>query len=727
MINKNYLSLCLVAFSLSAFENSWSQDEVENNALDEIFVIGSNDAVRNLAGSATFIDAEEIKEFDDTDLTDLLTRSPGIYIRSEDGYGLRPNIGIRGAAAERSQKIVIMEDGILISPAPYSAPAAYYLPNVNRMSAVEVMKGPASIQYGPHTVGGALNLVTQPISLDQQGMLEAVFGSDDYQKYRASYKDQIGQFAYSVDLLRYSANGFKDLDEGGDTGFVRNDLNIKVEWNSAETATYQQKLQFKMGYADEDSNETYLGLTDADLKATPDRRYISSKLDRFVSDHTQAHLLHSIKLNSDLSFFTKAYVNRFDRSWNKFDGLIGGPSANTALARPDVFTTEIALLRGEIDSSEAGSQLIDVTDNDRKYGSQGIEVSLNYDYAFGAWQHNFQGGVRFHNDYVDRDHHQRGYSVVNKNLIFDGINSRTKKALNNASTDATAFYLNDRIDIGQWTLNTGIRIENIQGEYQDFLNDSIATNNQTVVIPGFGAHWQWRNDLGFFVGVNSGFSPAAPTAGSEAESEKSTNFEYGLRYNSDYNIEMVGFYSDYSNLIGRCRVSDPNCSAGQEFSAGDVDIAGAELSGSRVFEMKNGWIVPIEFAYTYTESAFQNSFLSSFSQWGNVVSGDELPYLPKHNARLQIGIENHQFSFNAALRYVSEMREIAGQGVFEEGNFTPKHTIIDMSASWFVNDDWRFQLVAENITNKRVIVARRPIGARPTAPSLIRLGVQYQF
>ena len=112
MINKNFLRLFLIAFSLSGIENSWSQDEVENNALDEIFVIGSNEALRNLAGSATFIDSEELKEFDDTDLTDLLTRSPGIYIRSEDGYGLRPNIGIRGAAAERSQKIVIMEDGI---------------------------------------------------------------------------------------------------------------------------------------------------------------------------------------------------------------------------------------------------------------------------------------------------------------------------------------------------------------------------------------------------------------------------------------------------------------------------------------------------------------------------------------------------------------------------------------------------------------------------------------
>tara|TARA_B100001057_G_scaffold72438_1_gene66685 strand:- start:3944 stop:6127 length:2184 start_codon:yes stop_codon:yes gene_type:complete len=727
MINKKYLSLCLIAFSLSSVENTWSQDEVENNALDEIFVIGSNEALRNLAGSATFIDSEELKEFDDTDLTDLLTRSPGIYIRSEDGYGLRPNIGIRGAAAERSQKIVIMEDGILISPAPYSAPAAYYLPNVNRMSAMEVMKGPAAIEYGPHTVGGALNFVTQPINLERQGMLEAVFGSDNYQKYRAEYGDQIGQFAYSVDLLRYSADGFKELDEGGDTGFIRNDLNVKVEWNAPDTAKYQQKLQLKLGFADEDSNETYLGLTDDDLKATPDRRYISSKLDRFVSEHSQIHLLHSIQVQPNLRMFTKAYVNRFDRSWNKFDGLIGGPSANIALARPDIFTTEIGLMRGEINSSAAGGQLVDVTDNDRRYGSQGIEFSTKYDYSFGDWQHNFQLGVRFHHDYVERDHHQRGYEVVNKDLVFDGITNRTKKALNKASTNAGAFYLNDRIDINQWTLNAGIRIESIEGEYQDYMTDSITTDQQTVVIPGLGAHWQWHDNLGLFVGVNTGFSPAAPTAGSEAESEKSTNFEYGLRYNSSFNLEAVGFYSDYSNLIGRCRVSDPTCIAGQEFSAGDVDIAGAELSGSRIFEMDNGWVIPIEFAYTYTESAFQNSFLSSFSQWGNVTSGDELPYLPKHSARFQVGISNQQFSFNTAIRYVSEMREIAGQGALAVGNFTPKHTIIDMSANWFINEDWKVQLVGENITNKRVIAARRPIGARPIAPSLVRLGVQYQF
>jgi Fe(3+) dicitrate transport protein len=737
MINRDCTKILLIALTLPFSVGAWSQSVRDDNTLDEIFVIGSSDALRDLAGSATFIDGEEIQEFDDTDITDLLTRSPGIYIRHEDGYGLRPNIGIRGAAAERSQKITIMEDGVLIAPAPYSAPAAYYLPNVNRMSAVEVLKGPAAIEYGPHTVGGALNLVSQPINLDRRGKLEATFGTDNYQKYRTEFGNQVGQFAYSVDLLHYSADGFKDLDGGGDTGFARNDINLKLEWNSAASSPLQQKLQLKLGFADEKSDETYLGLTDVDFMLTPDRRYMSSGLDEFISEHYQAHLFHSIQLKPNLRLFTKAYVNRFDRGWKKFDGIIGGPSANSVLARPDIFITEIALLRGEIDSSGAGGQLIDVTNNDRKYGSQGIEVAVNFEDTYGSWQHNFQAGMRFHSDYVERDHHQRGYAVANQELVFDGLNNRPKKALNEATTDALAFFLNDKIDIGQWSMNAGVRVENIQGDFYDFnsanclaigCNDSTITNKQTVVIPGLGVHWQWRDELGFFAGINSGFSPAAPTAGSEAKSEESTNFEYGLRYDAEYlHAEIVGFFSDYSNLIGRCRVSDPNCTAGEEFSAGDVDIAGAEMSGSYTFKLDNGWTIPLELAYTYTESAFQGSFLSKFTQWGNVTKGDELPYLPEHSARLQMSITNEKFTFITALRYVSEMREIAGQGTLEPGIFTPEYAIVDMSANWLINDAWKLLAVAENVTNKRTIVSRRPIGARPTAPSLFRVGLQYQF
>ena len=137
--------------------------------------------------------------------------------------------------------------------------------------------------------------------------------------------------------------------------------------------------------------------------------------------------------------------------------------------------------------------------------------------------------------------------------------------------------------------------------------------------------------------------------------------------------------------------------------------------------------MPVALVYTYTESAFQTGFQSGFPQWGTVNIGDELPYTPENIARFQAGLENDSFSLTATVKFVSEMREVAGRGDLEVGMFTPSYTILDLAGSWVLNESWNLLAVIENVGDQREIVSRRPIGARPTPPRLYRVGFRYDF
>jgi Fe(3+) dicitrate transport protein len=146
--------------------------------LDPITIIGTKQNARDVAGGASVVSADELQEFETTDVVRALRRVPGVSLQMEDGYGLRPNISIRGTATERSSRITLLEDNVLIAPAPYAAPAAYYFPTFGRVNAMEVLKGPAAITQGPYTIGGAINLISTPIPVERKGLLQIEGGSD---------------------------------------------------------------------------------------------------------------------------------------------------------------------------------------------------------------------------------------------------------------------------------------------------------------------------------------------------------------------------------------------------------------------------------------------------------------------------------------------------------------------------------------------------------------------
>ena len=706
---------------LSVFQTSNTSGA--SNDLAEVVVVGSMADVSAVPGSGMAIDLEQLERFDYIDLHQVLSSVPGVYVREEDGYGLRPNIGIRGAVAERSQKITIMEDGILITPAPYSAPAAYYVPNISRMQAVEVLKGPSAIRHGPHTVGGAVNLVTADVRSSRFAEIDIGLGSDAFYQVQGIYSDQLKDTDFSLDFATLGTDGFKSLDGGGGTGFVKNEVNLKVQREFSGERDHV--LSLKAGWANEDADETYLGLSDEDFDADPIRRYRASQLAKFKSDHTTLHLIHGVQWNNALRINTKAYWHKFNREWNKLDGFIEGPALQSVLANPELFVSQYQLIKGERNSAETDADTLDVTNNDRSFTSSGVQVTAHYEFETGALDHQLSSGLRYHFDEVDREHRLAGYLMADGIMELDG-KIRDPKVLNHAETEAWSLFVEDEITFGSLTFNLGGRFEDIQGQLQDKLAVLDTNNDQDSMTLGAGVHWQVTNSIGLLAGVYEGFSPAAP--GSGAEPEETTNYEYGARYDGDIGrLEIIGFFSNYGNLLGRCRVSDAGCNPGQEFNGGSVEIAGAELTGSRSFAVNDGLALEVSLVYTYTESAFQESFFSQFSQWGLVRKGDALPYLPEHRGQLQVGLVADRWRVWTSVNAQSQMREEAGKGDIDLGLYADSFTTVDVSGVWVLDDHWEAQLRIKNVLDESAVVSHRPYGARPNRTRSVMGSIKYIF
>ena len=718
-----HVAVIHVLFGLLVLTQDVAAAEDRVDDIDEVVVIGSAGDLHQVAGSGAVIESEAMDQHDHVDLNQVVSAVPGVYVREEDGFGLRPNIGIRGASAERSQKITIMEDGMLVTPAPYSAPAAYYVPNVSRMDAVEVLKGPAAIVNGPNTVGGSINFVTRDAPSTFAGAVDVSMGNDRFYKLEGSLGNTVGDTGVLAEVLTYGSDGFKDLDTGGGTGFERREINLKLRRDFGTTVA--QRAIVKLGYADEDADETYLGLADLDFDRSPNRRYGASSQARFLSERVSVEGIYGARIGDSLRVNAKGYWHAFDRGWNKLDGFFAGPALLAVLTEPTRFLSEYALLTGQADSTGSASDTFDVTNNQREYESSGAQVTMSYRWQHGLLSHDLTAAIRYHYDEVNRAHIPGGYLMRAGQLVEDGL-WRPAKVLNHAESAALAAHVVDEISWRDLTVTLGARMERIRGAVDDYIEGSAVRTNQSVVAPGAGLLWRVTDRLAVLAGAYHGFSPAGP-GDSGVSPEESLNLEFGVRFTGDTSdFTLIAFSSDYDNLLGRCRVSDVGCAAGDEFNGGGIDVHGAELSGSATLPLGLSEL-ELSFAYTYTDSAFQTTFLSGFSQWGLVRKGDELPYLPRHTGRLQALVSAGRWDTSVVVKGVSEMREAPGQGSVSAALHTDGHLTLDASVRMRATEAVILQLMVQNLTNEAVIVSHRPLGARPMRPRSVVMRIKYDF
>jgi Fe(3+) dicitrate transport protein len=733
------LLITTVLFSQEKQLTKTQKDSIEN--LNEVIIntdaiVGSKFKAKNKAGSTSFISAKELKTFNYDDVSRILRTVPGISIQEEEGFGLRPNIGMRGTSPDRSSKITLMEDGVLIAPAPYAAPAAYYFPTVNRMQAFEILKGGSQIQYGPYTTGGAINMVSTQIPNRFKARVVASVGSFNTKKTYINIGDEQQNFGYVLEYNNRNSDGFKKIDNSSkNTGFEGNDYVAKFRVNTDSDAKVFQSLTAKVQYSKDLANETYLGLTEDDYRNSPYRRYAASNEDYIDSEHNQVMLTHFIKPSKNFNINTKAYQNDFTRNWYKLDALKLGSTKvgiNSILTDPTTYNAEYLALTGE--TNTADNALL-VKANNRKYAAKGIQSVANYSFGKAAFKHDLDFGLRYHEDYEDRFQWVDGYAMQNgvMNRTSNGTPGTDANRITKA--EALAAHILYTITYDKFTFSPGMRYEKINIKSINYGGNDItragtsierANNRSDVWIPGMGILYKINKNYNVFTSVHKGFSPAGAKVGEDAEN--SINSELGFRVTKNgFSGELIGYYNDFSNLQGSDNMSGGGTGTGDLFNAGAAIVKGIELLAT--YEIINspakGFKLPLTFSYTLTDTKLSSDFNSSI--WGNVKQGDEIPYIAKNQFALTAAFETEKFNVAISGKYVDAFRTVAGTGTIPSQNKVNSNFIIDLSAKYHLSQKVSLMSNIVNLMDKEYAVSRVPAGLRPGMPFSINFGIMAQL
>ena len=700
-----------------------------NDNVESVTIIGSKEDAKNLAGSGTVINNEDLEKAMDTDIAKILSAVPGMYMRTEEGYGLRPNISIRGTAIERSGKVAIMEDGVLVAPSPYTSSAAYYFPTTGRIHSVEVLKGPSAVSQGPQTIGGAINLISTPIPELNSGKFVQELGENGMSRTHAYYGGTSGKLGALIEVHDHSSDGFDSIaNVGGNTGFDKSDLMIKARYESGN-----HSLTFKMVDLDETSNQSYVGLSQASFNANPRMRYGATAYDEMMNDGDQSSLTYVGDFDNFDIVFT-SWSNDYHRDWFKvsdfnndsehgerddINELISDANNGSVNAQ--------AILDGEL------AVEIEYKHNNRYYTNEGYQFVISTDVGI----HAIKLGYR---DMEDSESRVQAYEYADQAadgslsalygyVGLGGSNNRLRQSA------ATSYYLEDTMDFGRLNLTVGYRSEDYDQRHRRWdegagpnliavrntiVRDTFAENDHTT--SSFAATYDLNDNVMLVAGFHQGMTPMFGV-----EPEEADNTEIGLRFSEGTtNIEAFYFSSDYSNLAAECTlVSGASCDATESavFSGGEADVSGLEFSGSWIIEGV-GVTYPIALSYTSTDATFNNSSESDY--FGLVAAGDDLPYIPSSSMSLVAGfISDSGLSGNLRLIDVGSSCSIAACGKF---NKIDAHTILDANLKKSLNDSMDVYVIIENILDDENIISRAPSeGARSQKPRTMKVGFSYKF
>ena len=722
--------MLILALMVLSFAFTISAEEELDKDVETVTIVGNKSDV---AGAASVISNEDLQKVMDTDIHKILSAVPGLYFRTEDGYGLRPNISIRGTSIDRSAKVTIMEDGILVAPAPYTSASAYYFPTTARINSVEVLKGPSAISEGPSTIGGAINLISTPIPEVNSGKFVQEIGENGMTRTHAYAGMNSGNLGALVEIHEHQSDGFDSIaNVGGDTGFDKSDIMFKARYDSGD-----HSLTLKLVEIDESSDQTYVGISQASFESNPRMRYGLTQYDVMKNDGDQMSLTYAGSIGN-FDVVASKWSNDYHRDWFKVDkannsgitnadGTSIGTGINNVISAANGGST---VAQGILDGTVATEVML--KHNNRYYTNEGIQFKIMTEIGMHALTFGYRDMEDSESRYQSYECFDQSTTGTNSTLSscgtnYVGSNNRLRVS------EASSYYIEDKITFGKLALTIGHRSEDYD-QVENRWDDGAPTRTQLASgypkykdgdhsTTGFGATYELNDKVQLVAGFHEGMTAMFGT-----DPETADNMELGLRYtDGTTGVEAFYFESDYQSLKAACTNSQGgSCDDGDVFDGGAVDVSGIELSASMILSGQNGVSYPLGLTYTSTDATFGNSFDDDGEYWGVVAAGDDVPYVPDSSLALVAGFAGSN-GLTGNIRYVSNGSSCstAACGTYQT---IDSHSYLDLSMRKSLSADMDVYFVIENMLDNEDVVARAPKdGIRSQKPRTMKVGFSLNF
>jgi hemoglobin/transferrin/lactoferrin receptor protein len=642
----------------------------------------------------TVFDRETIEMIQPEKMADLFKTIPGVEIEGEGPFRGIPVI--RGMSSNR---VLILVDGQRLNNARESTTFAGIQPalvNLAEVERIEVLRGPASVQYGSDAIGGVVNIITRQPNLGAQ---EFKVTGDVAYEYGSTSDSQLGRVSVTgtgSGFSFYAGGSYEQVDDytaadGASederySSYVRDDNTVPN--SGMEQTNFNGGLKFLIG------QQSVLRV-DAEVVRTKDVGFPGFDLESSGIEFTFPNFDRD-KLG--VSWTSGPVWGLADISLSAYYQEINKESASI-FDFPGFFSDSFT--QSEIDS-----------------------IGFNAQSIADVGTHHLTFGLDFYDDNID--------DTALSSTCFGGfcLPPSTEVAVPTSEQIGIGTYIQDGWEINHAvTLQLGLRGDTfsfVSEDDPDYPGEPFDVTD-SAISGNVGVTWGVTDNVNLTALVARGFrtpnlqersftglatnGEAFILQNPDLDSESSWNYEIGTKVRYDrYSGGLHVFYNDLTDFITL-----------EFLGVVDPDL-GIELAQFANIEKATIWGVELDL-----EAILANAWTAfgsvAYIEGDNNITNQPLPTIPPLKVILGVRYQRTNWWSGGNLRFLDRQTRLPEDDPFFETG-TDGFVVYDLRGGYDFNFGLGVLVALENITDK---LYNEPYNNRPEPGRNLRMTVRYRF